>query len=58
VPIFRFITEKSVEEAMYQGARFKFGIDDKVIQAGQFDNKSTVEEQVFGMLVLYSMQLL
>ena len=43
--ILRFITEKSVEEAMYQRARFKLDIDDKVIQAGRFDNKSTVEEQ-------------
>ena len=45
VLILRFITEKSVEEAMYQRARFKLDIDDKVIQAGRFDNKSTVEEQ-------------
>jgi ATP-dependent helicase STH1/SNF2 len=34
VLILRFITEKSVEEAMYQRARFKLDIDDKVIQAG------------------------
>jgi ATP-dependent helicase STH1/SNF2 len=45
VRILRFITEKSVEEAIYQRARFKLDIDDKVIQAGRFDNKSTVEEQ-------------
>ncbi|KAF9524663.1 SNF2-family ATP dependent chromatin remodeling factor snf21 [Crepidotus variabilis] len=45
VLILRFITEKSVEEAMYQRARYKLDIDDKVIQAGRFDNKSTVEEQ-------------
>jgi ATP-dependent helicase STH1/SNF2 len=44
VLILRFITEKSVEEAMYQRARFKLDIDDKVIQAGRFDNKSTQEE--------------
>lgn len=30
---------------MYQRARYKLDIDDKVIQAGRFDNKSTVEEQ-------------
>lgn len=30
---------------MYQRARFKLDIDDKVIQAGRFDNKSTQEEQ-------------
>ncbi|KAF8546993.1 hypothetical protein OG21DRAFT_1490621 [Imleria badia] len=45
VRILRFITEKSVEEAMYARARYKLDIDDKVIQAGRFDNKSTVEEQ-------------
>ncbi|KAF5361681.1 hypothetical protein D9758_007383 [Tetrapyrgos nigripes] len=45
VLILRFITEKSVEEAMYSRARYKLDIDDKVIQAGRFDNKSTVEEQ-------------
>jgi ATP-dependent helicase STH1/SNF2 len=41
----QFITEKSVEEAMYQRARYKLDIGDKVIQAGRFDNKSTQEEQ-------------
>lgn len=30
---------------MYARARYKLDIDDKVIQAGRFDNKSTVEEQ-------------
>ena len=45
VRILRFITEKSVEEAMFARARFKLDIDDKVIQAGRFDNKSTQEEQ-------------
>ncbi|KAH9938975.1 P-loop containing nucleoside triphosphate hydrolase protein [Epithele typhae] len=45
VRILRFITEKSVEEAMFQRARYKLDIDDKVIQAGRFDNKSTQEEQ-------------
>ena len=30
---------------MYSRARFKLDIDDKVIQAGRFDNKSTQEEQ-------------
>lgn len=45
VRILRFITEKSVEEHMYARARYKLDIDDKVIQAGRFDNKSTQEEQ-------------
>ena len=43
--ILRFITEKSVEEAMFQRARYLLDIDVKVIQAGRFDNKSTQEEQ-------------
>ncbi|KAG1832907.1 SNF2 family N-terminal domain-containing protein [Suillus subalutaceus] len=38
-------TKASVEEAMYARARYKLDIDDKVIQAGRFDNKSTQEEQ-------------
>lgn len=61
VLILRFITEKSVEEAMYQRARYKLDIDDKVIQAGRFDNKSTQEEQeellasiCFSLYVLFS----
>ncbi|KIK34167.1 hypothetical protein CY34DRAFT_17910 [Suillus luteus UH-Slu-Lm8-n1] len=45
VRILHFITKKSVEEAMYAHARSKLDIDDKVIQAGRFDNKSTQEEQ-------------
>ncbi|KAG2341430.1 hypothetical protein BDR05DRAFT_1001805 [Suillus weaverae] len=46
VHILHFITEKSVEEAMYACAQYKLDIsDDKVIQAGCFDNKSTQEEQ-------------
>ena len=43
--ILRFIREKSVEEAMYPRARYKLDIDDKVIQVGRLDNKSTQEEQ-------------
>ncbi|KAG1718560.1 P-loop containing nucleoside triphosphate hydrolase protein [Suillus lakei] len=39
------VSSKSVEEAMYARARYKLDIDDKVIQAGSFDNKSTQEEQ-------------
>jgi len=45
VLILRFLTEKSVEEAMYQGACYKLNIDNKVIQAGRFDNMSAHEEQ-------------
>ena len=45
VLILQFIMEKSVEEAMFQRARYKLDINDKVIQAGRFDNKSSQEEQ-------------
>lgn len=30
---------------MYARVRYKLDVDDKVIQAGRFDNKSTQEEQ-------------
>jgi ATP-dependent helicase STH1/SNF2 len=43
VLILLFITEKSVEEVMYQHARYKLDTNDKVIQAGHFDNKSMQE---------------
>jgi ATP-dependent helicase STH1/SNF2 len=56
VLILRFITEKSVEEAMYQRARYKLDIDDKVIQAGRFDNKSTVEELEEFLVCWYTLQ--
>jgi hypothetical protein len=49
---------------MYSRARFKLDIDDKVIQAGRFDNKSTQEEflvritslrcQILSLTVLHS----
>jgi ATP-dependent helicase STH1/SNF2 len=41
---------------MYARARYKLDIDDKVIQAGRFDNKSTQEEQeefLVGATLLY-----
>lgn len=44
---------------MYARARYKLDIDDKVIQAGRFDNKSTQEEQeeflvrVFDLTILF-----
>jgi len=41
----RFIKEKSVEEVMYQRARYKFDIDDKVIQTGRFGNNPMQEER-------------
>ncbi|KAG1737957.1 hypothetical protein EDB19DRAFT_1636526, partial [Suillus lakei] len=45
VRILRFITETSIEEAMYARVWYKLDIDDKVIQTSHFDNKSTQEEQ-------------
>jgi hypothetical protein len=39
---------------MYQRARFKLDIDDKVIQAGRFDNKSTVEEHEEFLVCLFT----
>ena len=47
VHILCFITEKSVEDAKYTCACFKLNIDNKVIEASQFDNKFTQEEQEF-----------
>lgn len=43
--IYRFVTEKSIEESMLARARNKLNIDEKVIQAGKFDNKSTAQER-------------
>lgn len=44
----RFCTVKSVEERILAAARFKLNVDEKVIQAGMFDQKSTgYERQMF-----------
>ena len=56
VRILRLITEKSVEEAIESRARAKLSVDQKVIQAGKFNNMSTKEEQE-SMLVCYSCSL-
>ncbi|GMM50615.1 hypothetical protein DASB73_015730 [Starmerella bacillaris] len=45
VLILRLITENSIEKHILDRAQGKLDIDDKVIQAGKFDNKSTNEEQ-------------
>ncbi|XP_052257298.1 probable global transcription activator SNF2L2 isoform X2 [Dreissena polymorpha] len=48
VRVLRFCTVKSVEERILAAARFKLNVDEKVIQAGMFDQKSTgYERQVF-----------
>ncbi|CAJ0898985.1 15903_t:CDS:2 [Entrophospora sp. SA101] len=39
------ISQKSIEESILARAQYKLDIDDKVIQAGKFDNKSTAEER-------------
>ena len=36
---------KSVEERILAAARFKLNVDEKVIQAGMFDQKSTGSER-------------
>ncbi|XP_052775385.1 transcription activator BRG1-like isoform X2 [Mya arenaria] len=48
VRVLRFCTVKSVEERILAAARFKLNVDEKVIQAGMFDQKSTgYERQTF-----------
>ena len=39
------MTVKSVEERILAAARFKLNVDEKVIQAGMFDQKSTGSER-------------
>jgi SWI/SNF-related matrix-associated actin-dependent regulator of chromatin subfamily A protein 2/4 len=43
--VLRLITVNSIEERILAAARFKLNIDEKVIQAGLFDNKSTGKER-------------
>ncbi|KAF1747765.1 hypothetical protein GCK72_024231 [Caenorhabditis remanei] len=45
VRVFRLITSNSVEEKILASARFKLNVDEKVIQAGKFDNRSTGAER-------------
>ena len=39
------MTVQSVEEKILAAAKFKLNVDNKVIQAGMFDNKSTGTER-------------
>ena len=39
------MTVKTVEERILAAARFKLNVDEKVIQAGMFDQKSTGSER-------------
>ena len=48
VRVLRLMTVNSVEEKILAAARYKLNVDEKVIQAGMFDQKSTSNErQVF-----------
>ena len=42
----RLCTVNSVEEKILAAAKYKLNVDEKVIQAGMFDNKSTGSERV------------
>ena len=45
VRVLRLMTVNSVEERIQAAARYKLNVDEKVIQAGMFDNKSTNTER-------------
>ena len=46
VRVFRLITATKVEEGILSKAQYKKGLDDKIIQAGMFnDNASDIERQ-------------
>ncbi|KAE9552456.1 hypothetical protein FO519_004341 [Halicephalobus sp. NKZ332] len=45
VRVFRLITVNSVEEKILAAAKFKLNVDEKVIQAGKFDQRSTGAER-------------
>ncbi|XP_064626963.1 probable global transcription activator SNF2L2 isoform X2 [Lineus longissimus] len=45
VRVLRLMTVNSVEEKILAAARYKLNVDEKVIQAGMFDNKSTSSER-------------
>ena len=46
VRVLRLCTVNSVEEKILAAARYKLNVDEKVIQAGMFDQKSTGSERV------------
>ena len=45
VRVLRLLTVNTVEEKILAAARFKLNVDEKVIQAGMFDQKSTGRER-------------
>jgi len=53
VRILRLITEKSIEEVIQSRANAKLSVDQKVIQAGRFNNMSSKEEQENLLVRLY-----
>ncbi|XP_070563985.1 probable global transcription activator SNF2L2 [Ptychodera flava] len=53
VRVLRLLTVNSVEEKILAAARYKLNVDEKVIQAGMFDQKSTnTERRAFLMALL------
>ncbi|XP_077981032.1 SWI/SNF-related matrix-associated actin-dependent regulator of chromatin subfamily A member 2-like [Glandiceps talaboti] len=53
VRVLRLLTVNSIEEKILAAARFKLNVDEKVIQAGMFDQKSTnTERRAFLMALL------
>ena len=59
VRVFRLVTVKSVEETILDKANHKLDVDKKIIQAGMFDNRSSVSERneylvciLFKMLII------
>ena len=53
VRVLRLMTVNSVEERILAAARYKLNVDEKVIQAGMFDQKSTgLERQQFLITIL------
>lgn len=54
VRVLRLMTVNSVEERILAAARYKLNMDEKVIQAGMFDQKSTgTERQQFLQHILH-----
>ncbi|OAG31879.1 ATP-dependent helicase STH1/SNF2 [Nematocida displodere] len=45
VRIFRLVTAESIEEYILEKANHKLHVDEKIIQAGRFDNRTTHEER-------------
>lgn len=58
VRVLRLMTVNSVEERILAAARYKLNMDEKVIQAGMFDQKSTgSERQQFLQHILHQVRI-